>query len=217
MSIAEKITTIANNVPLVFEAGKQAEYDSFWNGFLQNGKRTNYQYAFAFWNDQIYKPKYVPSPVNANYMFNQSTITNTKINVDFSKCTNITYAFIGCYYLKNIGIVDASLTNGLTYTFSYCRALITIDKLILKDDGTQSFSNAFLECNKLENIIVEGVIGNNISFANSPLNYESLMSIKAALAQVTTPKTLTLKASSFELLTQTDKDQIEAKGWTIVS
>ena len=40
MSIAEKLTTVAENVPKVYEAGKKAEYDAFWDKYQNNGKRT---------------------------------------------------------------------------------------------------------------------------------------------------------------------------------
>ena len=33
MSIAEKLTQVAENVPKVHEAGKKAQYDEFWANF----------------------------------------------------------------------------------------------------------------------------------------------------------------------------------------
>lgn len=76
MSIAEKLTTIAENQQKVYEAGKEegyevgkeegyeagqkSEYDRFWDAFQDNGVRDNYFYAFAgpCWTNENFKPKY---------------------------------------------------------------------------------------------------------------------------------------------------------------
>ena len=60
MSIAEKLTTIAENEQKVYEAGKKSQYDEFWDTYQTNGQRTNYTYAFSGlgWTDNLYKPKY---------------------------------------------------------------------------------------------------------------------------------------------------------------
>ena len=47
MSIAEKLTLAAENVPKVYEAGKQAEHDRFWDDIQQFGERKNYENAFV--------------------------------------------------------------------------------------------------------------------------------------------------------------------------
>ena len=86
MSIAEKLTTIAENEQKVFEAGynegkqegygegqldgyndgydtgvidgRQAEYDAFWDIYQVNGARTDHQNAFGnfYWNKDTFKP-----------------------------------------------------------------------------------------------------------------------------------------------------------------
>ena len=79
MTIEDKLTAIANSVPLVYDAGynkgkaeggnteeayargvadgKQAEYDNFWEMFQDGGRRTNYRRAFIYWMEEP-KPKY---------------------------------------------------------------------------------------------------------------------------------------------------------------
>ena len=47
MSIAEKLNAVAENEKKVYDAGKQAEYNDFWDVYQQNGKRTNYNQAFG--------------------------------------------------------------------------------------------------------------------------------------------------------------------------
>ena len=76
MSIAEKLTAIAENEQRVYdagymhgnndgyllgeEAGKKSEYDAFWDAFQLDGERTNYSYAFSGsgWHSETFKPKY---------------------------------------------------------------------------------------------------------------------------------------------------------------
>lgn len=58
MTIAEKITRAKTDYDEVYEAGKQAEYDSFWDTFQENGGRYNYQYAFSGMPKELFKPKY---------------------------------------------------------------------------------------------------------------------------------------------------------------
>ena len=89
MSIAEKLTAIAQNQQAVYDAGyaagqvasgdaeavyqqgvtdgieqgKQAEYDRFWDAFQENGNKKTYRYAFAGggWSEETLIPKY---PIN---------------------------------------------------------------------------------------------------------------------------------------------------------
>ena len=38
---------MATDIPKVYEKGKQAERDEFWDAYQENGKRTQYNFAFA--------------------------------------------------------------------------------------------------------------------------------------------------------------------------
>lgn len=183
------------------ELGQQEEYDRFWDSYQSNGEKTAYNYAFSYahWSDETYKPKYTPKPVNASYMFTNTKITDTKIDVDFSQATNISYCFVGAYYVKSIGVIDTrAAKNNITQMLAYCRQLQTIDKLILLDDGSQTFSNVFLECNSLKNIVIEGVIGNSINFQYSPLTAQSLVSVVEHLSDTASGKTATFKQSAID-------------------
>jgi len=55
-----------------FEAGKQAEYDRFWDNYQQNGERTNYFGAFSgsAWSKETFKPKYTIRPVDESTNLN---------------------------------------------------------------------------------------------------------------------------------------------------
>lgn len=109
--IEEKLIQIAENEPMVYEAGKaegieqgieqgsqegytkgyeagrKAEYDAFWDTYQDNGNRTEYAYAFggAGWNAEIFKPKYDIKPVGTSssyMMLGRSTITNLVEQLD---------------------------------------------------------------------------------------------------------------------------------------
>lgn len=212
MSIADKLTRVAENVPRVYEAGKDAgretEYNAFWDAFQENGDRYNYQSGFAGygWNAENFKPKYdiVPlrcdnifaSTINLNRLDLALTLQELGVAFDTSKCTNLTYAF---YYSKiaRVGEINATSASSLSYIFSNSTGIKTVDRLILKEDGTQLFTNSFAKCAALENIEIEGVIGNDISFVDSPkLSASSIESIVSHLSDTAEGKTLTLSAEA---------------------
>ena len=99
MSIADKLTLIAENQQRVYDKGfengqkaggsgggsyeqgfvdgKQAEYDNFWNNYQDNGNRTQYTNAFngSYWKDEMFNPKYDFIFTKCNTMFQNSGIT----------------------------------------------------------------------------------------------------------------------------------------------
>lgn len=142
----------------VFEAGKKAGQDDFWDSYQGNGEASEYTMAFAGarWNDKNYNPKYPIKPKYAcNQMYYQNTnITDTKVEIDLTS-SNLTQAY---------------------YLFQGATAMVTIRKLIVT--STRSFSNMFQNCSKLKNITFGGEIGRTISFADSPLlTVESMLSV----------------------------------------
>jgi hypothetical protein len=104
-------------------------------------------------------------------------LTETGVVLDFSKCKSATMVFYRTG-ITHIGIVDLTgMTTGssLSETFAYSRKLHTIDKLILRDDGSNKFAGTFSLCDSLQNILIEGVIGENFDIRYSPLTRESMM------------------------------------------
>ena len=63
MTVAEKLTAVAENMSDVYEAGKKAEYDVFWGTLQNNGEPKSYNWCFSgpSWTDEVYNPKY---PIN---------------------------------------------------------------------------------------------------------------------------------------------------------
>ena len=164
-----KTSEMPDGVESVYNAGQKAEYDRFWDNYQQNGNRTNYADAFfnLGWNDETYQPKYNIVIVGNGYAcMSYSIITNTKVNIDISKATSV------------------------TNFFAHCIRLNTIQKLVVSEDIT--YNGMFSGCTALENITIEGVIGNDIDFKDcSKLTHESLMSIINALKDFTTLKNVT--------------------------
>lgn len=185
MSIAEKAPQAKADYDAVYDAGKQAEYNRFWDAYQDNGNRTLYQYAFSYlgWNDTTYKPKYAIAPTNAANMFRESQMTVIK-NIDFSKCTNTDSVFQSSK-VQEIGVFDTR-GAGFYYTFNGAKQLRTIEKLILREDGSQGFTAAFIACYALENLTIEGTIGQSgiVLSQSTKLTDKSLVGLSDALACV---------------------------------
>ena len=81
MSISDKLVTIAENEQKVFDAGKKAEYDAFWDAYQTNGNRRHYNHAFYdYWDDITYNPKYpIVVTSTSDYIYASSNMTSTKV------------------------------------------------------------------------------------------------------------------------------------------
>lgn len=211
MNIADKILQLKNDFDEVKEAGKQEQQDFFWDKIQQNGSLQNYSHVFAgAWRPSIFYPKYDMKCLRTDRMFttfNNMGTTESPMDLverleecgvilDTSKATNISEMF-SYANISHIGILNFTSTTSVTYIFQYATSLITIDKIILKNDGSQTFSSAFAGCSSLQNIVFEGVIGDNINFKSCPLSTASIVSIIEHLSD-SKSATLTLKASAKE-------------------
>ena len=195
-----------------FEDGRQAEYDAFWDACQENGARTDYYFGFAgrIWQND-FRPKYSIRPINAGYVFGYWDAANTlfidlvdlckkqNIEVDFSQATNVTNAFGSNTIFTHIGVVDVRKAPNINGLFGYNYYVHTIDKLILKPDGSTAFnSSTFISCTRLENIIVEGVIGQS-GFDmqwSTLLSKTSITSIINALSTTTSGLSITLSKTA---------------------
>lgn len=211
-----------------YTEGKQAEYDRFWDTYQQNGNRTNYETAFAGegWTNETFKPKYSMQPINTYMMFRNSQITGDfvklleglNITLDISKCRNSNYMFYGTKF-ERLGVISCISGSSIAYAFAHSTQLKTIDKLILNEAGSTAFTSTFDGCSRLENITVEGAIGNNISLHVSPLTVASMNSIISCLKDYSATggtHTLTFKADRETMLTDEEKAAATGKGWTLV-
>lgn len=234
MSLATNTTTIqklldkVNNMPTAdevysqgFDAGKQAYWDQMWDGIQNGGARVDYSNAFGkYWNTENFKPKYDMTPTSGTQMFNRfggETITDAPpvdlagileqagVRLDTSKIPN----FANFFYYSSVGhIPEISVIgskNKLIGIFGFCKKLVKIDKLILKDDGTDEFKDTFLQTTALTDIVIEGVIGNSIDLSYSPLNRASIENVMNALSTTTTGTDATFNKTAVEEAFTTDE------------
>jgi hypothetical protein len=230
VSVADKLTTIAENQQKVYDSGKQAEYDAFWDTFQWNGTRTNYECAFGGygWTKDTFKPKYNIVPQGSMYMAFRSNYASCDlvaqlkecgVVMNTAKCTNFQYAFYGSRF-SHIGEIDATgITNANVFTSMFAETgsyLHTIDKIKLATT-TGAFSGMFSGCANLKNITFEGEINRNgLNFQWSPLTHDSLMSIINALKDYSGDSgtwTITLGATNLAKLTTDELNMINNKGW----
>lgn len=195
---------LADKVNEVYERGKQDEYDRFWDVFQENGNRTYYYNAFYGWDDENTRPKYDIRPTNAYAMFNTSKVFDLVaiaeqcgIVFDFSNNTNFSNTFGHSSNLTRIGEVDTRSASTLLQTFYNSQKVKSIEKVILKDDGSQTFTTPFRWNYALEEIRFEGAIGATISFADATkLSKASIQSIIFCLLDTASGMTLTLSKTA---------------------
>lgn len=196
MSIEEKVATMAENEKKVyntaiFESGKRAVYDAFWDAYQDNGNREHYSYAFAGkgWTDENFKPKYdiQPGYTMATNMFAYSQITDLVsilnkqgVVLDTYQPTDIGAMFLGCSNLITCPQIDASNAKHCNSLFQGCTHIDDIS-LLIKSDGSQTFTNTFTNCHKLYYLDISGTIGKSINLQWSYLNRDSAIAIMTNL------------------------------------
>ena len=211
MSIADKLTTIAENEQKVYDAGAKSEHDKFWDAFQENGKRTYYNQGFIaairYWSKESFKPKYNIAPkgsINNMFYIRDNTYVPTVypkiemdkledelgIKFDFSNATDFSYAFADGGFWRTLNVIDISKATNTSYAFygGYTNGvggyrLAKINELIVSEN-TPFDSSTFGYQNELTKLIVSGTIAKNgFNVQRSEwLNYASLVSIKNALA-----------------------------------
>ncbi len=227
MDIAEKTSLLKQDFDDVYDAGKMAGRNDFWEAFLPKGKSPNhYEFYGDSWNEKTFTPKYDLVLTNTSSVFQglgvrdlATHLEEIGIKIDCSQSTGtFAYCFSGSY-TRTLPALDFSKAKSLNQTFTYMSNLVEFEELKLGDDGMTTFTTPFLGCSKLEKLIVKGVIGQNISFSDcSKLTYESLMSIINALYNYSgsgTTHTLTLHADAKARLSDSEKVIATQKGWTI--
>ena len=232
MSIAEKLTTIAENEQKVYEAGQKSEYDRFWDKHQMNGARTIYAGAFAGWKGENFNPKYKIAPVGSTvahymfYAFNRNRRGDETIEMfdmspyqhmlDFSGITTQTSMFMDAA-IKNL-YCDFSKCTSLNMVFQAVNVQ-PLENITLKvTSKTTSFTNWFQNRKAITQLFFtdDSEITASVSFSDcSKLSYESLRSIINALGTVSSTKTLTLHADAKAKLSDSDKAEITQKGWTL--
>lgn len=199
-----------------YTTGKQDEHAAFWDAYQDNGNRTNYARAFSQtgWNDTTFKPKHSIKPINGSNMFANSQITNIKralvdngVTLDTSQATNLENLFEGAT-TEEMPAVSFESAISVKYAFYGAKNCVTIDKLILKADGTNTFQTPFANCTALENIVIDGVIGQNGFYIgySKKLSRDSITSIINALSNTTSGLAVTLSKAAVNTAFETAAD-----------
>ena len=196
---------MAEKINNVFESGKQAKNEAFWDAYQSQGNRRKYANAFfgSGWDDETYNPIYpiVTSYENANSgdnLFAWAYITDTKVDV----------------------IIDLPLSGVANGLFKECKNLVTIRNLDITNYYNY-FTKWFLGCYMLQNLTLTGRIYNSGFDVSdcSYLTHDSLMGIINALENHSTasaPYTVTLGSKNLEKLTDAEIVQATEKGWTLL-
>ena len=153
------------------EEGKTAGWDEFWDGFQNNGTRVMYNTAFTHWGAEYIRPKYKVVPTNL-YSCNNTFYENRNLkkleaaHFDFStkargtaQSTGYAGTFYGCSELTEIEDVGLVPQYAYYQTFYNCKKLKTIAEMGV--DVDTKFDDAFYQCYALENLKIDGKIGQN--------------------------------------------------------
>lgn len=214
--------------------GGKSYYDMFWDVFQDNGKRTDYNMAFASrsWNVDTFKPKYdltISSGCNRMfYQFNYDAryplvdlvelLEELGVKMIFGGSVGTFYGFLDSARISRVGVIDVSRLNNQSQSYGMFNNynLVTIDKLIVCEENT--LVNSFLNATRLKNIVIEGKLGNSINLQYSPLTKESITSVINALSSTASGQTCTFKKSAKEAAFTEDEwgALIDTKSnWTI--
>lgn len=209
MSIADKLTIIAENIPKVHEAGKKAEYDKMWDRIQLKGG-TAYNTFSGVFNGRLFGfdnfyPKYDIRPVgkadNLFYTWQnngsigkidaqgdlEQRLKECGVILDTSQVTGMSYAFAYGKFYKLPTIDCTGLTGASVQVFANLGDLnfpgvggwTDIEKIITKESVT--YKDWFHKAN-IGDVRFEGVIGNDIDFSwSKSLTLESIKSIISCL------------------------------------
>lgn len=232
MTVAEKLTQIAENQQAVYDAGFGEGYDDGWLDGFEDGQADGGSYDEGY-ADGVYEhfrdyTRRCNMGTNFLYAFAGSGWRNTKTGTDimasyvptenmvFDCKTNASnmYAYSGV--TDTVATIDLSkATNNVSAAFSNATNMVTIRKLIVSETTP---SIGFTGCSKLVNLNVEGTFGKAVNLsACAKLSNASVQNVIDCLKDLTgsTALKLTLHADVGAVVTQAQKDAITAKNWTL--
>lgn len=213
------------------EQGKQAEHDRFWDGALGNVSTGNCTYRFAGkgWTDETFAPTKNFTPIgSANGLFQGSGVRDVKgicerlgVTIDLSKATSVS-TFFADSWVEHFGIMDLRGVNTLNNAPLFnAYDLISVDKIILRDDGSQTISNFANNCRDLVDIRIEGVIGASVNFQwSTKLSKASIESVMASLSPTTSGLSVTFSKAAVNKAFETSEganDGSTSTEWTALA
>lgn len=214
-TISEKLKAVSDNVPKVYEAGrdvgKNEEWSSFWDSYQQNGDRRDYSYVFCggAWTEENFRPKYDIIVNDGSYVFFRSKLTidlgeflkklGVNVEIAIKENCSLYYGFHNSGFTA-LPVIDLSESTSYTYApFTYCFNLKKIEKIILGGSGVQDMNQWFDYDEELEEIRFEGKIKWDIDVHwSTKLSANSILSIFEALSDDVTGTTLTFPSTAEE-------------------
>jgi hypothetical protein len=188
-----------DSVDDIFNAGKKAEHEAFWNSALLGiaVESGTYRFAGSCWNDETFKPnRTITLGNNCNACFYACGITDITENIVFKNITSFSQAFQWSK-VKRVPSIDVSNTANLSLAQSFANSeLEWIEGLKVSD--TTKFSNTFNDASKLVHVIFYGTIAQNgLNLARSTLlDKESITSIINALSTTTSGLSITISTDA---------------------
>lgn len=216
------------NIEKYIEQGRQEEWSEFWDGYQENGNRSDYAFAFYGdgWTVNTFKPKYDIISLKSQSFFANSKIEGSLkeilekqgVILDVSKTANLASAFQNSLFTE---LPDLFLSNLTAYgnTFDSMPNLETVK--IISVSGFNATVNTFRNCVSLKNLELVGSIrSKSLNVQWSPLTHESLINILNNLvdksADTSGSWTVTLGADNIAKLTPEELKIAENKGWVVV-
>ena len=215
MSVADKLTQIAQNMQAVYEAGKAAGGGASVPNPFEYAKNLAAMYAEA-----VFPDGYEPNFTSSMAMFADSVKGLRKITMNVPTNMEHTAYYFGrnnsC--IEEVVFPDGIVFKSANYMFNSATALRSIYGAM--DVSKLTNDNMWGGCTALEDItFIPGTIGASLTFKHSSLLTDaSIQSIIDGLADVTAGDTqqLTLHATVGAKLTEAQKAVITAKNWTLV-
>lgn len=179
---------LPEKIEAVYENGKADKEREMWGYILNYGTKADLNKAFCDTGFEYIRPPYKVTPTNIQSLSQTFSYAKKLKKVeaayfDFSKkkrgshhSHGLYWTFSTCSSLEEVEDIGIQPDIGLYNTFSWSG--IKRIAMLRVDEQTQ-YENVFQGCGKLEDITLEGVIGQNgLSFGNSPLlTHESLLNI----------------------------------------
>lgn len=190
----------ASKVDEVYEKGKQAQYDEFWDAYQSATTIMPQQFSSKAWNDNNFYPKRdmigTSNIYGAFYAIGVTDLVKRLnecgVKIDTSKATRLGSLFAYAYNITTIPKISAISAPQLATEFLECLKLTTIECLEVHENLTYN-NSVFEKCFELENLTIEGVIGQsgiNLQWSTK-LSKSSWISIIDALSSTATGKSIT--------------------------
>ncbi len=210
-------------------AGREAQNKEFWDKYFEGVENAGRMYTFSgtSWNTNTFYPTQdIPLGTGTffyfSYYYSAFSLTDrlNECGVKLLAADNGAQIFQNAWFTE-IPEIDLSQITSLAQTFNGARMLKTIEGLILKEAGTNTFDRTFRNCSALQEIkSITGKIGRSVDFGDcTKFTYETIMRIIGALMDYsetnTGAYTLTLGSTNLAKLTDEEKAIATGKGWNL--